>query len=158
MTSAGEMTTRSSNSQPQCHSEKPYGQNIPPAYFWFWSHPQFTFLPVLLTKYIQLSTSTSPLAFANVILFFLTTRSKYQVSGKCLCRLKLTCKISFASLVLKPHAVKLSLSTLGGIKQFSQAFLDPELQHWISSVLQRHQTPVIPSPPPCRGCGQVEDQ
>lgn len=125
MTSAGEVTIRSSKSQPQSCSEKPHGQHIPPISDLGHIH-KLGFFPALLTKYIQATTSTSPLAFANGISFLSATQSKYQVSGKCLCRLKLTCKTSSASLALKPHAVKLSLSlsTLEGIKQFFQNFLN----------------------------------
>lgn len=127
MTSAGEITNRSSNSQPQCCSEIPYGQNIPPAYFQFGSHPQvvafifFSQLSFLNTSKLRPVHHLLPLPME---LHSFEQHSKYQISEKCFCRLKLTCKISFASLVLNPHAVKLSLSTLEGIKATLPGFLD----------------------------------
>lgn len=108
----------------------------------------------------RVTTRTSPLAFANGISFLLATQSKHQVSGKCLCRFKLTCKIIFAFLVLKPHAVKLSLSlsTLEEMKQLFQTFLDPVSnteyhQCYRDTKLQLFLPLLL-----CRGCGQVKHQ
>lgn len=66
--------------------------------------------------------------------------------------------LSSLAISLLPLWIQLSPSTPGGIKQFSQALVVPELQHWVSSEPQSHQTPVIPSTPSCRSCGQLKDQ
>lgn len=80
----------------------------------------------------------------------LAAQGKYQVSGKCLCRLKPTCKMSSASLVLKPHAVKLSSLPWKALNNSSWLFWilsatpciiraaeTPNSSYYFSSSLQR---------------------